>query len=98
VVPTFAWLARFGADFDGLSPAQQAAFLAAVAQFVEDLRKGGQFRKGLRVKGVQGASGLFEMTWADDGRATFQYGDAVLEGEPHVIWRRVGTHDIFRQP
>lgn len=98
MVPTFAWLARFGADFDGLSPAQQAAFLAAVAQFVEDLRKGGQFRKGLRVKGVQGASGLFEMTWADDGRATFQYGDAVLEGEPHVIWRRVGTHDIFRQP
>jgi hypothetical protein len=97
-VPTFAWLARFGADFDRLSPAQQAAFLAAVAQFVEDLRKGGQFRKGLRVKGVQGASGLFEMTWADDGRATFQYGDAVLEGEPHVIWRRVGTHDIFRQP
>lgn len=97
-MPTLAWLARFGADFDRLSRAQQAAFLAAVAQFVEDLRKDGQIRKGLRVKGVQGASGLFEMTWADDGRATFQYGDAVLEGEPHVIWRRVGTHDIFRQP
>ena len=97
-MPTFAWLARFGADFDRLSPAQQAAFLAAVAQFVEDLRKGGQFRKGLRVKGVQGASGVFEMTWADDGRATFQYSDAVLEGEPHIIWRRVGTHDIFSQP
>jgi hypothetical protein len=97
-VPTFAWLARFGADFDRLTPAQQAAFLAAVAQFVEDLRKGGQFRKGLRVKGVQGATGVFEMTWADDGRATFQYGEAVLEGEPHVIWRRVGTHEIFRQP
>ena len=96
-MPTFAWLARFSADFDRLTPAQQAAFLAAVAQFVEDLREGGQFRKGLRVKGVRGASGVFEMTWADDGRATFQYGDAVLEGVPHVIWRRVGTHDIFRQ-
>ncbi len=97
-MPPFVWLARFGADFDRLTPAQQAAFLAAVAQFVEDLREGGQFRKGLRVNGVQGASGVFEMTWADDGRATFQYGDAVREGEPHVIWRRVGTHDIFRQP
>jgi hypothetical protein len=97
-VPTFAWLARFGADFDRLTLAQQAAFLAAVAQFVEDLRKGGQFRKGLRVKGVQGAPGVFEMTWADDGRATFQYGEALLEDEPHVIWRRVGTHVIFRQP
>jgi hypothetical protein len=97
-LPTFAWLARFGADFDRLSPAQQAAFLDAIAQFVEDLRAGGRFRRGLRVKGVQGASGLFEMSWAADGRATFQYGDAVLYGEPHVIWRRVGTHNIFRQP
>jgi hypothetical protein len=97
-LPTFAWLARFGADFDRLTPAQQATFLAVVAQFVEDLRAGGKFRKGLRVKGVKGAAGVFEMTWADDGRATFQYGDSVVEGEPHVIWRRVGTHDIFRQP
>lgn len=97
-MPTFAWLARFGADFDRLSPAQQAAFLASIAEFVEDLRSGGPFRKGLPVKGVQGASGVFEMTWADDGRATFQYGNAVIEGEPHVIWRRVGTHDILRQP
>jgi hypothetical protein len=97
-VPTYASLARFGADFDRLSPAQQAAFLAAVAQFVEDLRDGGQFRNELRVKGVQGATGVFEMTWADDGRATFQYGDEVREGEPHVIWRRVGTHEIFKQP
>lgn len=97
-MPTFAWLARFGADFDRLTPAQQAAFLVAVAQFVDDLRTGGQFRKGLRVKGVRGAAGVFEMTWADDGRATFQYGEAVVEGEPHVIWRRIGTHDIFKQP
>jgi hypothetical protein len=97
-VPTYAWLARFGADFDRLSPAQQAAFLAAIAQFVEDLRAGGQFRNGLRVKGVQGAAGVFEMTWADNGRATFQYGDAVIQGEPHVIWRRVGTHDVLKQP
>ena len=97
-MPTFAWLARSRADFDRLSPAQQAAFLAAIAQFVEDLRDGGQLRKGLRVKGVQGATGVYEMTWAENGRATFQYGDAMVEGEPHVIWRRVGTHGIFRQP
>jgi hypothetical protein len=97
-VPTFAWVARFGADFDRLTPAQQAVFLAAVAQFVEDLRAGGRFRNGLRVKGVKGAAGVFEMTWADDGRATFQYGDTVVEGERHVIWRRVGTHDIFGRP
>lgn len=97
-MPTFAWLARFGADFNRLTPAQQAEFLAAVAEFVDDLRSGHPFRKGLRVKGIKGAAGVFEMTWAGDGRATFQHGDAVVEGEPHLVWRRVGTHAIFKEP
>ncbi len=96
-MPTFAWLARFRVDFDGLTAAQQAAFLVAVAQFVEDLR-GGRFRKGLRVKGVRGAPGVFEMTWADNGRATFQYGEPIVDAEPHIVWRRVGTHDVLGQP
>jgi hypothetical protein len=91
------WLARFRADFERLTRAQQAAFLVAVNQFVEDLRSGRGFRKGLRVKGIQGASGFFEMTWADDGRATFEYGDEVVEGKPHVIWRRVGAHECWMQ-
>ena len=85
-------------DFDSLSADQKAAFLTAVAQFVEDLRRGEGFRKGLRVKGVKGASGIFEMTWADGGRATFEYGDPVREGEAHVIWRRIGAHKILNQP
>ncbi|MGH3777069.1 MAG: hypothetical protein ACRDRR_15295 [Pseudonocardiaceae bacterium] len=50
------------------------------------------------MKSVQGWPGVWEMTWAPDGRATFQYGPARRPGEPHVIWRRVGAHDIFRQP
>jgi hypothetical protein len=97
-VPTFAWLARFGTDFDALTPEQQAEFLGAVAQFVEDLRGASGFRNGLRVKGIQGAAGIFEMTWADNGRATFEYGEPVILDEPHIIWRRLGTHTIFRNP
>lgn len=97
-MPTYAWLVRFAKDFDILTPAQQAAFLVAVAQFVEDLQSGRGFRKGLRVKGVQGAAGLFEMTWADDGRATFEYGHPVREGDLHVVWRRIGTREIFKEP
>ena len=97
-MPTFAWLARFGTDFDALSPKQQAAFLSAVEQFVEDLRGGRGFRTGLRVNGVRGAAGIFEMTWADDGRATFEYGNSVIANEPHLVWRRVGTHGILLQP
>jgi hypothetical protein len=97
-LPTFAWLARFGTDFDALAPSQQAAFLAAVGQFVADLWSGSGFRNGLRVKGVKGAAGIFEMTWADHGRATFEYGAAIVAGEPHIVWRRVGTHTIFDHP
>lgn len=97
-MPTYAWLARFRADFERLSSAQQAAFLTAVAQFVEDLGAGRPVRRGLRVKGVKGAPGIFEMTWADDGRATFEFGAEVVPGQPHVVWRRVGTHDVFGRP
>jgi hypothetical protein len=97
-LPTYAWLARFASDFDSLSPDQQATFLVAVTQFVEDLRRGRAFRKGLRVKGVKGAAGIFEMTWAADGRATFEYGEPVREGEPHILWRRIGTHATFAEP
>jgi hypothetical protein len=50
------------------------------------------------VKRVQGTREIFEMTWAKDGRATFQFGDELRPGEPHVIWRRIGTRDIFESP
>jgi hypothetical protein len=95
---TYAWLAWFANDFAALSPKQQAGLLIAVTQFVEDLQRGRGFRKGLRVKGVKGGGGIFEMTWADNGRATFEYGHPVREGEAHIVWRRIGTHAIFNEP
>lgn len=52
----------------------------------------------LRIKWVQGHSGAWEMRWAYDSRATVQYGEEVHPGQPHIIWRRVGTHAIFRRP
>lgn len=97
-MPTYSWLGRFRADFERLTPAQQAEFLAAVEHFVDDLQHGRPFRKGLRVKGIQGARGVFEMKWASDGRATFEYGNEVVAGTSHVVWRRVGTHAIFTKP
>jgi hypothetical protein len=97
-LPTFEWLARFRADFDALTPEQQTAFLVAVTQLVDDLRSGRHLRKGLRVKGLQGAAGIFEMTWAPDGRATFEYGSPIAGNEPHVVWRRIGTHSVLDRP
>lgn len=54
-------------------------------QFGEDLNRGGAFRKGLRVKGVQDASGILEMTWAADGRASFEYGGEVTKRQAHFV-------------
>jgi len=84
-------------EYDRLTDLRKDTFDTVVARFVSDL-KVGHFRPGLRVRGVQGKDGVFEMTWAPDGRATFQYGAPVHEGDPHVIWRRIGTHDIFDEP
>jgi hypothetical protein len=48
---------------------QKRQFMNAVAKIVADLKRGQGFRAGLRIKGVQGHTRVFEMTWADDGRA-----------------------------
>jgi len=96
-VPTHEERPQFRHDFNALTREQQQAFLGAVQRFVADLRRG-SFRAGLRVKRVQGYPGVWEMTWAPDGRATFQYGPEVVSAEPHVVWRRIGTHDVFRAP
>jgi hypothetical protein len=53
----------------------------------------------LRVKPVRGASGVFEMTWSfasPDGRATFEL--VTRNGELRCRWRRVGDHDVFKDP
>lgn len=94
-MPTFERSNRFDRDLAALSPEERATFNAAVRKFVADLKRGGGFRKGLRVKGVRGSPGVYELTWADDGRATFSYGESRREREPHIQWRRVGGHDVL---
>jgi hypothetical protein len=54
-----------------------------------------RWRPELRIKRVQGVPKGFEMTWAPDGRAPWQFGAPIRDGVRHEIWRRVGTHDIF---
>ena len=93
-MPTHEEDTSFWRDFDHLNAVQKAEFKAAVAKFVVDLRRG-TFRKGLRVKRVQGRPDTWEMTWADDGRALFTYGPSLRPGDPHVVSLRVGSHDIF---
>ena len=98
-MPTFDLTDVFRKDLAALDNLDRERFEKAVKVFVEDLKSSERrFRPGLRVKGVQGAPGVFEMTWAPDGRATFELGEQLRAGEPHIVWRRVGTHDVFARP
>ncbi len=100
-MPTHEEAAQFWSDWKRLSPASQGRFREALKKFLDDLETlpGGQFRGSLRVKPMQGVDGIFEMTWErKDGRATFQYGDELIPGQPDIIWRRTGGDGIFTQP
>jgi hypothetical protein len=53
----------------------------------------------LQVKDVEGAPGVWEMTWSfagPDGRATFERIE--IDAEPAIRWRRLGGHAIFGAP
>lgn len=99
-MPTFELLPRFQRDWKNLTARQQATFRKVVADaFVPDLATPDRpFRPGLRVKGMTGHPRVFEMTWDGDGRATFSFGAEQVASEPHLIWRRTGTHAIFTLP
>ncbi|MFD5557792.1 hypothetical protein ACFWIA_28625 [Streptomyces sp. NPDC127068] len=101
-MPTYETMTRFNNDLHRLTPAQRQRFRRTVNTFVHDLRTGGGFRPGLRVKQVSGFPGIYELTWSAGtgpaGRATWQYGTSCRTGHPHVIWRRIGGHDILTGP
>lgn len=97
------------ADYKRLSPQEQQLFRAAVEKFNEAcdrwVESGGRagWPSSLRVKPVQSAPGIFEMTWSfsgPDGRATWEWATIDVDGEraPAVRWRRIGGHAIFKDP
>lgn len=97
-MPTHDEYARFLREYAALSEDQQAQFAKVVMKLVHDLGASAGLRPSLRVKRVQGFPNIFEISWSGDGRATFEYGAERIPGEPHIIWRRIGGHDILDQP
>ena len=102
-MPTHHESGTFMRDWNRLTKSQQVRLQGAVNRLVTDLRdieagRRSSLRPGLRVKRVKGAPGVFKMAWAPDGRATFSWGDEIVPGQRHVIWRRCGTHDILDRP
>ncbi len=93
---TFEVSPRFQRDYRKLSFGDRKKAQRAARELAEDLNNKVPARPRLRVKRVQGTPpGILEMTFAGDGRATFEYGREVRSGEAHIIWRRIGTHEVF---
>ena len=101
----FAQTPRFLADRGSLSDEHFRRFWEIVRdQFIPAAERrladpGAPWPKRLRVKRVQGAQGVWEMTWSfagPDGRATFEW--TQIDAEPAIRWRRVGDHAIFTEP
>ena len=102
-MPTHHEAKAFQRDLDRLTDAQSLRFEARLTDFIADLRavEAGQrswFRPGLRVKKLSGVPDMYEMSWASDGRATFAIGDPIVAGKLHIVWLRIGSHDILRRP
>ena len=57
-----------------------------------------RFPASLRVKDVENAPGIMEMTWSfsgPDGRTTFEW--VAIDDSRGVRWRRIGGHAIFKK-
>ena len=94
-------LDSFSADYRRLSEDERARFKAALRDFVVACDRfvvdpSASWPASLRVKSIEGAPGVLEMTWSfagPDDRATFEW--TRVQGELAVRWRRIGGHAIF---
>lgn len=93
--PTYEFSVGFAREFDCLSQEQRRAFRVAVGKLVDALKDGREPPRSLRLKRVQGTKEVWELSYSGDGRATFRYGPEQAPGETHVIWIRVGGHEIL---
>jgi hypothetical protein len=77
-------------------------FNAACDRYIDTKGQSGGPAK-LRVKPIEGARGVYEMTWSfsgPDGRATWEWTTTEVNGEraPAVRWRRIRDHSVFKEP
>jgi len=105
-MPTYEMDDRFDRDLRRLRPEQRVQLGDAVRRFVATLQEWEaaglvgrpSFPAALRVKPFHGAEDWWELSWAGDGRCLWSYGPPEREGKCHVIWLRVGSHEIYRDP
>jgi hypothetical protein len=98
-------LDSFRNDFRRLPAEHQRMFREALREYFLPAIEAGAFTgsppwpRRLRIRRLSNTE-IYSITWnfaAPDGRATFHL-DKTEEGEPMVVWRRVGDHGIYDRP
>ncbi len=105
-MPTFDVMVRFWSDYESLSSDQKHQFIRARDEFVaimQEWERAGyrgtpHFPRHLGVKPLKGYRNIWELAWAPDGRCTWEYGAPQRDDRCHVIWRRIGSHNIYDDP
>jgi len=101
----FVELPRFAREFRKLSPEARRRFIESFREFDaacdELLREpnGFEWPSLLRVEKLVGQRGIYAFTWSfarPDGRTTFEF--MTIDGQPAVVLRRIGRHDIYKEP
>lgn len=102
----FRTLPTFTADWARMNKEERAAFKAFVSDKFNPAcdeyaatPTNYQWPKSLRFERIHNTKGVCAVTWSfsgPDGRATFQIDD--VDGEPIIVWRRIGRHDIYNKP
>jgi hypothetical protein len=93
----------FKGDWNRLSESERRLFRKVLPSFNESCDRmaadpSARFPASLRIKDVENAPGVLEMTWSfsgPDGRATFEW--VTIDGVRGLRWRRIGSHAIFKR-
>ena len=98
-------LESFRADFRRLPAEQQKLFPQAVREHFLPAIEAGSFGgrppwpTRLLIHRLSNTE-IYSLTWnfaSPDGRATFHL-DKMGDGEPLLVWRRIGDHSIYHRP
>jgi hypothetical protein len=89
---------RFATEFGNLSAEDRKAFREAVARFVAALRSGSSPDPSLGISQLVNHPGIYEFHFSKRGRATFHYETEERGKDAEIMWRRIGGHEIYKNP
>lgn len=101
----YSTLSAFDRDYSKLPAEHQTTFRKILREHFLPAITAGSFTgtppwpTRLRVHRL-GGTAIYSITWnftGPDGRATFHL-ETDKDGDPVLVWRRIGTHDIYDRP